>query len=124
MVYDLTGQVAPTTSSFIVDLHDIRKLKSDDAIPNQYRSHWVSNLKLMAELKNIKLNRSAVPEYAKILTINTIDTADASKTSLVQQYMLDLNVDWHGTHASQSLLVNSYYLTVHQSSERNLSQQF
>ena len=78
-VYDLRGLVAPITASFKVDLHAIRKLKWDDAIPDEYRSLWVSNFELMTELKNMRFQRAIIPEDAESLSINTIDTADASK---------------------------------------------
>ena len=78
-VFDLTGRVAPITASFKVDLHNISHLKWDDAIPDEYRSLWESNFKLMADLKNIWFHRATVPEDAESLDIETIDTADASK---------------------------------------------
>jgi hypothetical protein len=78
-VFDLTGRVAPITASFKVDLHTISKLNWGDAIPDEYRSLWVSNFEMMSELKNIKFNRANIPEDAESLKINTIDTADASK---------------------------------------------
>lgn len=79
-IYDLLGKMTPLTARFKLDLHDlvIRKLDWDDAIPNELRSTWLNNFQLMQDMKSIYFKRCIVPEDAESLTIETIDTGDAS----------------------------------------------
>ena len=81
-IFDLRGLVAPITAKFKIDMHQLvtRPLNWDDVLPPELRTIWCSNFELMEELKNVRFKRAIIPSDAVNLEINTIDTADASKS--------------------------------------------
>ncbi|XP_066922441.1 uncharacterized protein [Clytia hemisphaerica] len=72
--------MTPLTARFKLDLHDLttRKLDWDDPIPNELKPTWKNNFKMMQEMNSIYFKRCIVPNDAESLTIETIDTGDAS----------------------------------------------
>lgn len=69
-VFDLTGKMMPLVSSFQMDLHDLvrRKLDWDDIIPDELRSKWILNLKIIGEIGKINLNVQLFHQMQKIWT--------------------------------------------------------
>ena len=63
-----------------MDLHTLvkRGLDSDDVIPDDLRSVWVSHFEIMQEIDILRFQRAIVTEDAVNLAINTKDAADAS----------------------------------------------
>ena len=80
-IFDLTGKIMPLVSSFKMDLHELvaRKLDWDDVIPNDLRSKWLSNFKVMEDIGKITFKRAIIPSDAENLDIDTIDFGDASQ---------------------------------------------
>ena len=82
-IFDIVGLMTPITAAMKLDLRDLTKLKTlkwNDAIPDNLRGVWISHFEMMKEMGSIRYQRSVVPEDAVSLDIDTIDTADASKT--------------------------------------------
>ena len=79
-IYDLLGKMTPISAGFKLDLHDLvtHKLDWDDPIPKELRPTWVNNFQMMQEMKSVYFKRCIVPEDAESLTIETIETGDAS----------------------------------------------
>ena len=55
-----------------------RKLDWNDQIPNELKQVWLSHFELIEEISKLRFNRTIIPEDAKNLDIETIDSADAS----------------------------------------------
>ena len=83
-IFDPLGKVTPLVSGMKLDIHELhaRKLHWDDVIPDDFRKIWVSNFEMMKEIGRIKFHRAVVPKDAVDLSVETIDTGDAS-TSLI-----------------------------------------
>ena len=79
-VFDLTGKVTPLTASMKLDLHELvtRGLQWDDVLPDNLRALWLTNFEMMQEIRNLRYNRTIVPDDAVNLELDTIDFADAS----------------------------------------------
>ena len=83
-VYDLTGKVTPLTAPMKLDLHDLvkRKLKWDDAIPDDLRPLWESHFEMIQEMRSLRYKRCIVPPDAVSLNLETVDFGDASESLL------------------------------------------
>ena len=80
-VFDPTGRVAPLTSGFKIDMHQLslRKLSWDDVIPEDLRKIWSGNFEMIEEINSIQFNRAVIPHDAVDTNVETIDSADASQ---------------------------------------------
>ena len=80
-IFDMTGLLTPITAPMKVDLHKLiqRKLKWDEAMPDEFRQIWTSHFEMMEEIKNVRFQRAVIPEDAISLDAETLDFGDASK---------------------------------------------
>ena len=80
-IFDLLGKFTPITAGLKLDLSELSKqnLEWDDNIPDDLKSTWKNNFKLIQKLGQIKFNRAVVPVDAISLDIETIEMADASQ---------------------------------------------
>ena len=78
-VFDILGRVTPITAGMKIDLRALihRKLDWDDKIPNDLRGLWKTNFELTRDL-SIRFARTVIPIDAKDISIETLETADAS----------------------------------------------
>ena len=79
-VFDILGRVTPITAGMKIDLRTLihRKLDWDDKIPNHLRGLWKTNFELIRYLSNIRFARTVIHIDAKDISIETLETADAS----------------------------------------------
>ena len=81
-IFDPLGRITPITAAFKLDLRNLVmcNLNWDDEIPVNLKEIWMSNFKTLQEIGNIRFKRAIVPAEALNLTMETIDTADASQS--------------------------------------------
>ena len=79
-IHDPLGRVTPLTCSLELDLRDlnVERLDWDDQIPENLMQVWRSNFEMLKQIGNIRLQRAVVPADAVDVSIETIDTGDAS----------------------------------------------
>ena len=81
-IFDIVGKIAPLIASFKLDIRDLSSFEWDEVLPENFRRVWESNIEMMQEIRNIRYQRAVIPEDAVDLSIETIDTADASQTMI------------------------------------------
>ena len=83
-IFDPVGRATPIISGMKIDLSDltVRKLDSEDPLPNDLRKIWIANFELIQDLRDVVFHRVVIPDNALNLEIETIDTADASNKGL------------------------------------------
>ncbi|XP_066928171.1 uncharacterized protein [Clytia hemisphaerica] len=118
-IYDLLGKMTPISAGFKLDLHDlvIHKLDWDDAIPKELRPTWINNFQMMQEMKTVYFKRCVVPEDAESLSIETIDTGDAS-SSIACSAIYSRIKRRSGDYCCQLLFARSKILPDHTSQPR------
>ena len=81
-VYDPLGLVTPVTAKLKLDLREVVKMKGDwdDIIDDKLLPTWVSNLNLIQELADFRIQRSVVPVGCQPDEWELIITTDASQT--------------------------------------------
>ena len=79
-VFDILGEVTPITAGIKTDLRTLihHKLDWDDKIPNDLKPLWKTNFELIRDLSDIRFARTVIPIDAKDISIETLETADAS----------------------------------------------
>ena len=79
-LFDPLGKIAPIIAGMKIDMNQLttRKLDWDDRIPDDLKKIWVDNFEMIQELRDVTFNRAIVPKNAVNLSIETLDTADAS----------------------------------------------
>ena len=60
----------------------VRKLNWDDMLPNEFMPIWTSHFEMINEMKNIRYQRAVIPPDAIDLETESLDFADASKTTV------------------------------------------
>ena len=83
-IFDPMGWVAPLVGGFKHDISTLhmRKLDWKDALPDNLRPIWKSNIEMREEIRDIRYQRAVIPEDAVDLNCETIDTADASQSMI------------------------------------------
>ena len=110
-VFDPLGRITPITAAFKLDLRNLVmcNLNWDDEIPVNLKEIWMSNFKTLQEIGNIRFKRAIVPADALYLTMETIDTADASQSlicvAIYARFMLK-----SGDYSCQLVLARSKLL--------------
>ena len=83
-IFDITGKVTPIVAAMKLDLRDLVNLQLgwDDTLPDNLRALWKSHFQMMEELPKLKYHRAVIPDDAVDVSINTIDTGDASQSMI------------------------------------------
>ena len=64
-------------ANFKLDLRIIEGLDYEQMVPEEFRSLWKSDFKMIQDQGNLKWDRAIIPEDAVSLDIDTNDTRDA-----------------------------------------------